>query len=232
MNKLLGLTLCFALFVSCSFSDDAAGVTTESNDVIAEETNYLEDKASSSSIATAGAKSSSSMAMAFSSMAMAISSVAMATSSAASVIQDLTILDTLPIPVLEMLFTMQGGEVYYESDPLCEVRLYEEESGVWLKTSGAEGEWASLVLIGQGIVLEREKNVYLDGMEDCRAEFFRFKQECESRSGIFADRANEQGCGVEPEVHMTCVVPISDAGVSADDLLVNIAERYKQQCSN
>ncbi len=232
MNKLLGLTLCFALFVSCSFSDDAAGVTTESNDVIAEETNYLEDKASSSSIATAGAKSSSSMAMAFSSMAMAISSVAMATSSAASVIQDLTILDTLPIPVLEMLFTMQGGEVYYESDPLCEVRLYEEESGVWLKTSGAEGEWASLVLIGQGIVLEREKNVYLDGMEDCRAEFFRFKQECESRSGIFADRANEQGCGVEPEVHMTCVVPISDAGVSAEDLLVNIAERYKQKCSN
>lgn len=232
MNKLLGLTLCFALFVSCSFSDDAAGVTTESNDVIAEETNYLEDKASSSSIATVGAKSSSSMAMAFSSMAMAISSVAMATSSAASVIQDLTILDTLPIPVLEMLFTMQGGEVYYESDPLCEVRLYEEESGVWLKTSGAEGEWASLVLIGQGIVLEREKNVYLDGMEDCRAEFFRFKQECESRSGIFADRANEQGCGVEPEVHMTCVVPISDAGVSAEDLLVNIAERYKQKCSN
>ncbi len=232
MNKLLGLTLCFALFVSCSFSDDAAGVTTESNDVIAEETNDLEDKASSSSIATAGAKSSSSMAMAFSSMAMAISSVAMATSSAASVIQDLTILDTLPIPVLEMLFTMQGGEVYYESDPLCEVRLYEEESGVWLKTSGAEGEWASLVLIGQGIVLEREKNVYLDGMEDCRAEFFRFKQECESRSGIFADRANEQGCGVEPEVHMTCVVPISDAGVSAEDLLVNIAERYKQKCSN
>lgn len=232
MNKLLGLTLCFALFVSCSFSDDAAGVTTESNDVIAEETNNLEDKASSSSIATAGAKSSSSMAMAFSSMAMAISSVAMATSSAASVIQDLTILDTLPIPVLEMLFTMQGGEVYYESDPLCEVRLYEEESGVWLKTSGAEGEWASLVLIGQGIVLEREKNVYLDGMEDCRAEFFRFKQECESRSGIFADRANEQGCGVEPEVHMTCVVPISDAGVSAEDLLVNIAERYKQKCSN
>ena len=232
MNKLLGLTLCFALFVSCSFSDDAAGVTTESNDVIAEETNYLEDKASSSSIATAGAKSSSSMAMAFSSMAMAISSVAMATSSAASVIQDLTILDTLPIPVLEMLFTMQGGEVYYESDPLCEVRLYEEESGVWLKTSGAEGEWASLVLIGQGIVLEREKNVYLDSMEDCRAEFFRFKQECESRSGIFADRANEQGCGVEPEVHMTCVVPISDAGVSAEDLLVNIAERYKQKCSN
>ena len=225
MNKLLGLTLCFALFVSCSFSDDAAGVTTESNDVIAEETNNLEDKASSSSIATAGAKSSSSMAMAFSSMAMA-------TSSAASVIQDLTILDTLPIPVLEMLFTMQGGEVYYESDPLCEVRLYEEESGVWLKTSGAEGEWASLVLIGQGIVLEREKNVYLDGMEDCRAEFFRFKQECESRSGIFADRANEQGCGVEPEVHMTCVVPISDAGVSAEDLLVNIAERYKQKCSN
>ena len=232
MNKLLGLTLCFALFVSCSFSDDAAGVTTESNDVIAEETNYLEDKASSSSIATVGAKSSSSMAMAFSSMAMAISSVAMATSSAASVIQDLTILDTLPIPVLEMLFTMQGGEVYYESDPLCEVRLYEEESGVWLKTSGAEGEWASLVLIGQGIVLEREKNVYLDGMEDCRAEFFRFKQECESRSGIFADRANEQGCGVEPEVHMTCVVPISDVGVSAEDLLVNIAERYKQKCSN
>ena len=232
MNKLLGLTLCFALFVSCSFSDDAAGVTTEPNDVIAEETNDLEDKASSSSIATAGAKSSSSMAMAFSSMAMAISSVAMATSSAASVIQDLTILDTLPIPVLEMLFTMQGGEVYYESDPLCEVRLYEEESGVWLKTSGAEGEWASLVLIGQGIVLEREKNVYLDGMEDCRAEFFRFKQECESRSGIFADRANEQGCGVEPEVHMTCVVPISDAGVSAEDLLVNIAERYKQKCSN
>ena len=232
MNKLLGLTLCFALFVSCSFSDDAAGVTTESNDVIAEETNDLEDKASSSSIATAGAKSSSSMAMAFSSMAMAISSVAMATSSAASVIQDLTILDTLPIPVLEMLFTMQGGEVYYESDPLCEVRLYEEESGVWLKTSGAEGEWASLVLIGQGIVLERGKNVYLDGMEDCRAEFFRFKQECESRSGIFADRANEQGCGVEPEVHMTCVVPISDAGVSAEDLLVNIAERYKQKCSN
>ena len=232
MNKLLGLTLCFALFVSCSFSDDAAGVTTESNDVIAEETNYLEDKASSSSIATVGAKSSSSMAMAFSSMAMAISSVAMATSSAASVIQDLTILDTLPIPVLEMLFTMQDGEVYYESDPLCEVRLYEEESGVWLKTSGAEGEWASLVLIGQGIVLEREKNVYLDGMEDCRAEFFRFKQECESRSGIFADRANEQGCGVEPEVHMTCVVPISDAGVSAEDLLVNIAERYKQKCSN
>ncbi len=232
MNKLLGLTLCFALFVSCSFSDDAAGVTTESNDVIAEETNYLEDKASSSSIATVGAKSSSSMAMAFSSMAMAISSVAMATSSAASFIQDLTILDTLPIPVLEMLFTMQDGEVYYESDPLCEVRLYEEESGVWLKTSGAEGEWASLVLIGQGIVLEREKNVYLDGMEDCRAEFFRFKQECESRSGIFADRANEQGCGVEPEVHMTCVVPISDAGVSAEDLLVNIAERYKQKCSN
>ena len=232
MNKLLGLTLCFALFVSCSFSDDAAGVTTESNDVIAEETNDLEDKASSSSIATVGAKSSSSMAMAFSCMAMAISSVAMATSSAASVIQDLTILDTLPIPVLEMLFTMQGGEVYYESDPLCEVRLYEEESGVWLKTSGAEGEWASLVLIGQGIVLEREKNVYLDGMEDCRAEFFRFKQECESRSGIFADRANEQGCGVEPEVHMTCVVPISDAGVSAEDLLVNIAERYKQKCSN
>ena len=232
MNKLLGLTLCFALFVSCSFSDDAAGVTTESNDVIAEETNDLEDKASSSSIATAGVVSSSSMAMAFSSMAMAISSVAMATSSAASVIQDLTILDTLPIPVLEMLFTMQGGEVYYESDPLCEVRLYEEESGVWLKTSGAEGEWASLVLIGQGIVLEREKNVYLDGMEDCRAEFFRFKQECESRSGIFADRANEQGCGVEPEVHMTCVVPISDAGVSAEDLLVNIAERYKQKCSN
>ena len=131
-----------------------------------------------------------------------------------------------------MLFTMQDGEVYYESDPLCEVRLYEEESGVWLKTSGAEGEWASLVLIGQGIVLEREKNVYLDGMEDCRAEFFRFKQECESRSGIFADRANEQGCGVEPEVHMTCVVPISDAGVSAEDLLVNIAERYKQKCSN
>lgn len=232
MNKFLGIALSLILFVSCSFSDDAAGVTTEPNDVIAEETNYLEDKASSSSIATVGAKSSSSMAMAFSSMAMAISSVAMATSSAASVIQDLTILDTLPIPVLEMLFTMQGGEVYYESDPLCEVRLYEEESGVWLKTSGAEGEWASLVLIGQGIVLEREKNVYLDGMEDCRAEFFRFKQECESRSGIFADRANEQGCGVEPEVHMTCVVPISDAGVSAEDLLVNIAERYKQKCSN
>ena len=225
MNKFLGIALSLILFVSCSFSDDAAGVTTEPNDVIAEETNDLEDKASSSSIATAGAKSSSSMAMAFSSMAMA-------TSSAASVIQDLTILDTLPIPVLEMLFTMQGGEVYYESDPLCEVRLYEEESGVWLKTSGAEGEWASLVLIGQGIVLEREKNVYLDGMEDCRAEFFRFKQECESRSGIFADRANEQGCGVEPEVHMTCVVPISDAGVSAEDLLVNIAERYKQKCSN
>ena len=225
MNKFLGIALSLILFVSCSFSDDAAGVTTEPNDVIAEETNNLEDKASSSSIATAGAKSSSSMAMAFSSMAMA-------TSSAASVIQDLTILDTLPIPVLEMLFTMQGGEVYYESDPLCEVRLYEEESGVWLKTSGAEGEWASLVLIGQGIVLEREKNVYLDGMEDCRAEFFRFKQECESRSGIFADRANEQGCGVEPEVHMTCVVPISDAGVSAEDLLVNIAERYKQKCSN
>lgn len=225
MNKFLGIALSLILFVSCSFSDDAAGVTTEPNDVIAEETNDLEDKASSSSIATAGAKSSSSMAMAFSSMAMAISS-------AASVIQDLTILDTLPIPVLEMLFTMQGGEVYYESDPLCEVRLYEEESGVWLKTSGAEGEWASLVLIGQGIVLEREKNVYLDGMEDCRAEFFRFKQECESRSGIFADRANEQGCGVEPEVHMTCVVPISDAGVSAEDLLVNIAERYKQKCSN
>ena len=232
MNKFLGIALSLILFVSCSFSDDAAGVTTEPNDVIAEETNDLEDKASSSSIATAGAKSSSSMAMAFSSMAMAISSVAMATSSAASVIQDLTILDTLPIPVLEMLFTMQGGEVYYESDHLCEVRLYEEESGVWLKTSGAEGEWASLVLIGQGIVLEREKNVYLDGMEDCRAEFFRFKQECESRSGIFADRANEQGCGVEPEVHMTCVVPISDAGVSAEDLLVNIAERYKQKCSN
>ena len=232
MNKFLGIALSLILFVSCSFSDNAAGVTTEPNDVIAEETNNLEDKASSSSIATAGAKSSSSMAMAFSSMAMAISSVAMATSSAASVIQDLTILDTLPIPVLEMLFTMQGGEVYYESDPLCEVRLYEEESGVWLKTSGAEGEWASLVLIGQGIVLEREKNVYLDGMEDCRAEFFRFKQECESRSGIFADRANEQGCGVEPEVHMTCVVPISDAGVSAEDLLVNIAERYKQKCSN
>ena len=225
MNKFLGIALSLILFVSCSFSDDAAGVTTEPNDVIAEETNDLEDKASSSSIATAGAKSSSSM-------AMAISSVAMATSSAASFIQDLTILDTLPIPVLEMLFTMQGGEVYYESDPLCEVRLYEEESGVWLKTSGAEGEWASLVLIGQGIVLEREKNVYLDGMEDCRAEFFRFKQECESRSGIFADRANEQGCGVEPEVHMTCVVPISDAGVSAEDLLVNIAERYKQKCSN
>lgn len=232
MNKFLGIALSLILFVSCSFSDDAAGVTTEPNDVIAEETNDLEDKASSSSIATAGAKSSSSMAMAFSSMAMAISSVAMATSSAASVIQDLTILDTLPIPVLEMLFTMQDGEVYYESDPLCEVRLYEEESGVWLKTSGAEGEWASLVLIGQGIVLEREKNVYLDGMENCRAEFFRFKQECESRSGIFADRANEQGCGVEPEVHMTCVVPISDAGVSAEDLLVNIAERYKQKCSN
>lgn len=232
MNKFLGIALSLILFVSCSFSDDAAGVTTESNDVIAEETNDLEDKASSSSIATAGAKSSSSMAMAFSSMAMAISSVAMATSSAASVIQDLTILDTLPIPVLEMLFTMQGGEVYYESDPLCEVRLYEEESGVWLKTSGAEGEWASLVLIGQGIVLEREKNVYLDGMEDCRAEFFRFKQECESRSGIFADRANEQGCGVEPEVHMTCVVPISGAEVSADTLLAGIAERYKQKCSN
>lgn len=230
MNKFLGIALSLILFVSCSFSDDAAGVTTEPNDVVAAGTNDV--KLSSSSVEVGGVVSSSSMAMAFSSMAMAISSVAMATSSAASVIQDLTILDTLPIPVLEMLFTMQGGEVYYESDPLCEVRLYEEESGVWLKTSGAEGEWASLVLIGQGIVLEREKNVYLDGMEDCRAEFFRFKQECESRSGIFADRANEQGCGVEPEVHMTCVVPISDAGVSAEDLLVNIAERYKQKCSN
>jgi len=230
MNKFLGIALSLILFVSCSFSDDAAGVTTEPNDVVAAGTNDV--KLSSSSVKVGGVVSSSSMAMAFSSMAMAISSVAMATSSAASVIQDLTILDTLPIPVLEMLFTMQGGEVYYESDSLCEVRLYEEESGVWLKTSGAEGEWASLVLIGQGIVLEREKNVYLDGMEDCRAEFFRFKQECESRSGIFADRANEQGCGVEPEVHMTCVVPISDAGVSAEDLLVNIAERYKQKCSN
>lgn len=230
MNKFLGIALSLILFVSCSFSDDAAGVTTEPNDVVAAGTNDV--KLSSSSVEVGRVVSSSSMAMAFSSMAMAISSVAMATSSAASVIQDLTILDTLPIPVLEMLFTMQGGEVYYESDPLCEVRLYEEESGVWLKTSGAEGEWASLVLIGQGIVLEREKNVYLDGMEDCRAEFFRFKQECESRSGIFADRANEQGCGVEPEVHMTCVVPISDAGVSAEDLLVNIAERYKQKCSN
>lgn len=230
MNKFLGIALSLILFVSCSFSDDAAGVTTEPNDVVAAGTNDV--KLSSSSVEVGVVVSSSSMAMAFSSMAMAISSVTMATSSAASVIQDLTILDTLPIPVLEMLFTMQGGEVYYESDPLCEVRLYEEESGVWLKTSGAEGEWASLVLIGQGIVLEREKNVYLDGMEDCRAEFFRFKQECESRSGIFADRANEQGCGVEPEVHMTCVVPISDAGVSAEDLLVNIAERYKQKCSN
>lgn len=230
MNKFLGIALSLILFVSCSFSDDAAGVTTEPNDVVAAGTNDV--KLSSSSVEVGGVVSSSSMAMAFSSMAMAISSVTMATSSAASVIQDLTILDTLPIPVLEMLFTMQGGEVYYESDSLCEVRLYEEESGVWLKTSGAEGEWASLVLIGQGIVLEREKNVYLDGMEDCRAEFFRFKQECESRSGIFADRANEQGCGVEPEVHMTCVVPISDAGVSAEDLLVNIAERYKQKCSN
>lgn len=230
MNKFLGIALSLILFVSCSFSDDAAGVTTEPNDVVAAGTNDV--KLSSSSVEVGGVVSSSSMAMAFSSMAMAISSVAMATSSAASVIQDLTILDTLPIPVLEMLFTMQGGEVYYESDSLCEVRLYEEESGVWLKTSGAEGEWASLVLIGQGIVLEREKNVYLDGMEDCRAEFFRFKQECESRSGIFADRANEQGCGVEPEVHMTCVVPISDAGVSAEDLLVDIAERYKQKCSN
>ena len=230
MNKFLGITLSLILFVSCSFSDDAAGVTTEPNDVVAAGTNDV--KLSSSSVEVGGVVSSSSMAMAFSSMAMAISSVAMATSSAASVIQDLTILDTLPIPVLEMLFTMQGGEVYYESDSLCEVRLYEEESGVWLKTSGAEGEWASLVLIGQGIVLEREKNVYLEGIEDCRAEFFRFKQECESRSGIFADRANEQGCGVEPEVHMTCVVPISDAGVSAEDLLVNIAERYKQKCSN
>lgn len=216
MNKFLGIALSLILFVSCSFSDDAAGVTTEPNDVVAEESNDV--KLSSSSVKVGGVVSSSSMAM--------------ATSSAASVIQDLTILDTLPIPVLEMLFTMQGGEVYYESDSLCEVRLYEEESGVWLKTSGAEGEWASLVLIGQGIVLEREKNVYLDGMEDCRAEFFRFKQECESRSGVFADRANEQGCGVEPEVHMTCVVPISDAGVSAEDLLVNIAERYKQKCSN
>ena len=223
MNKFLGIALSLILFVSCSFSDDAAGVTTEPNDVVAAGTNDV--KLSSSSVEVGGVVSSSSMAMAFSSMAMA-------TSSAASVIQDMTILDTLPIPVLEMLFTMQGGEVYYESDSLCEVRLYEEESGVWLKTSGAEGEWASLVLIGQGIVLEREKNVYLDGMEDCRAEFFRFKQECESRSGIFADRANEQGCGVEPEVHMTCVVPISDAGVSAEDLLVNIAERYKQKCSN
>lgn len=230
MNKFLGIALSLILFVSCSFSDDAAGVTTEPNDVVAAGTNDV--KLSSSSVEVGGVVSSSSMAMAFSSMAMATSSVAMATSSAASVIQDLTILDTLPIPVLEMLFTMQGGEVYYESDSLCEVRLYEEESGVWLKTSGAEGEWASLVLIGQGIVLERERNVYLDGMEDCRAEFFRFKQECESRSGIFADRANEQGCGVEPEVHMTCVVPISDAGVSAEDLLVNIAERYKQKCSN
>lgn len=230
MNKFLGIALSLILFVSCSFSDDAAGVTTEPNDVVAAGTNDV--KLSSSSVEVGGVVSSSSMAMAFSSMAMATSSVSMATSSAASVIQDLTILDTLPIPVLEMLFTMQGGEVYYESDPLCEVRLYEEESGVWLKTSGAEGEWASLVLIGQGIVLEREKNVYLDGMEDCRAEFFRFKQECESRSGIFADRTNEQGCGVEPEVHMTCVVPISDAGVSAEDLLVNIAERYKQKCSN
>jgi len=230
MNKFLGIALSLILFVSCSFSDDAAGVTTEPNDVVAAGTNDV--KLSSSSVEVGGVVSSSSMAMAFSSMAMAISSVAMATSSAASVIQDLTILDTLPIPVLEMLFTMQGGEVYYESDSLCEVRLYEEESGVWLKTSGAEGEWASLVLIGQGIVLEREKNVYLEGIEDCRAEFFRFKQECESRSGIFADRANEQGCGVEPEVHMTCVVPISDAGVSAEDLLVNIAERYKQKCSN
>jgi len=230
MNKFLGIALSLILFVSCSFSDDAAGVTTEPNDVVAAGTNDV--KLSSSSVKVGGVVSSSSMAMAFSSMAMAISSVAMATSSAASVIQDLTILDTLPIPVLEMLFTMQGGEVYYESDSLCEVRLYEEESGVWLKTSGAEGEWASLVLIGQGIVLEREKNVYLEGIEDCRAEFFRFKQECESRSGIFADRANEQGCGVEPEVHMTCVVPISDAGVSAEDLLVNIAERYKQKCSN
>ena len=223
MNKFLGIALSLILFVSCSFSDDAAGVTTEPNDVVAAGTNDV--KLSSSSVEVGGVVSSSSMAMAFSSMAMA-------TSSAASVIQDMTILDTLPIPVLEMLFTMQGGEVYYESDSLCEVRLYEEESGVWLKTSGAEGEWASLVLIGQGVVLEREKNVYLDGMEDCRAEFFRFKQECESRSGIFADRANEQGCGVEPEVHMTCVVPISDAGVSAEDLLVNIAERYKQKCSN
>jgi len=230
MNKFLGIALSLILFVSCSFSDDAAGVTTEPNDVVAAGTNDV--KLSSSSVKVGGVVSSSSMAMAFSSMAMAISSVAMATSSAASVIQDLTILDTLPIPVLEMLFTMQGGEVYYESDSLCEVRLYEEESGVWLKTSGAEGEWASLVLIGQGIVLEREKNVYLEGIEDCRAEFFRFKQECESRSGIFADRANEQGCGVEPEVHMTCVVPISDAGVSAEDLLVDIAERYKQKCSN
>ena len=230
MNKFLGIALSLILFVSCSFSDDAAGVTTEPNDVVAAGTNDV--KLSSSSVEVGGGVSSSSMAMAFSSMAMATSSVAMATSSAASVIQDLTILDTLPIPVLEMLFTMQGGEVYYESDSLCEVRLYEEESGVWLKTSGAEGEWASLVLIGQGIVLEREKNVYLEGIEDCRAEFFRFKQECESRSGIFADRANEQGCGVEPEVHMTCVVPISDAGVSAEDLLVNIAERYKQKCSN
>jgi len=230
MNKFLGIALSLILFVSCSFSDDAAGVTTEPNDVVAAGTNDV--KLSSSSVKVGGVVSSSSMAMAFSSMAMAISSVAMATSSAASVIQDLTILDTLPIPVLEMLFTMQGGEVYYESDSLCEVRLYEEESGVWLKTSGAEGEWASLVLIGQGIVLEREKNVYLEGIEDCRAEFFRFKQECESRSGVFADRANEQGCGVEPEVHMTCVVPISDAGVSAEDLLVNIAERYKQKCSN
>lgn len=230
MNKFLGIALSLILFVSCSFSDDAAGVTTEPNDVVAAGTNDV--KLSSSSVEVGGVVSSSSMAMAFSSMAMAISSVAMATSSAASVIQDLTILDTLPIPVLEMLFTMQGGEVYYESDSLCEVRLYEEESGVWLKTSGAEGEWASLVLIGQGIVLEREKNVYLEGIEDCRAEFFRFKQECESRSGIFADRANEQGCGVEPEVHMTCVVPISDAGVSAEDLLVDIAERYKQKCSN
>lgn len=230
MNKFLGIALSLILFVSCSFSDDAAGVTTEPNDVVAAGTNDV--KLSSSSVKVGGVVSSSSMAMAFSSMAMAISSVAMATSSAASVIQDLTILDTLPIPVLEMLFTMQGGEVYYESDSLCEVRLYEEESGVWLKASGAEGEWASLVLIGQGIVLEREKNVYLEGIEDCRAEFFRFKQECESRSGIFADRANEQGCGVEPEVHMTCVVPISDAGVSAEDLLVNIAERYKQKCSN
>lgn len=217
MNKFLGIALSLILFVSCSFSDDAAGVTTEPNDVVAEESNDV--KLSSSSVKVGGAVSSS--------------SVAMATSSAASVIQDLTILDTLPIPVLEMLFTMQGGEVYYESDSLCEVRLYEEESGVWLKTSGAEGsvEWASLVMIGQGIVLEREKNVYA-GIEDCRAEFSRFKQECESRSGVFADSANEQGCGVEPEVHMTCVVSKSDAGVSAEDLLVNIAERYKQKCSN
>ena len=52
MNKFLGIALSLILFVSCSFSDDAAGVTTEPNDVIAEETNDLEDKASSSSIAT------------------------------------------------------------------------------------------------------------------------------------------------------------------------------------